>query len=187
MSTYKQTETKSGDFTDFLPRGRYRARVIGTKKGKSSKDDHVMTTLTCEIIEDATVNGEELQCAGRQFTMFLHHVANETWGQSQVFKLCKRLGIKLPTEDDGMGGETPLYDDDLHKEYFHGMEFDIILSSSEDVKRYEPEQGEKLGKPILDGEGNPISGGFRINLPNINDVPEHCNPVKNEEIAALPY
>lgn len=172
MAKYSKSDSVQGGKCQ-VPKQLYRARVTGTKFGKSGKG-HDMTTLTCEIIDPEAIelNGETLRIAGRQFNLWLLHVPNETWGQARVFDFMERLGIDH-------GGE---YDTDLHKEYFLGMEFDIVLDSEEDVKRYEKQPGEKEGKPILDGEGNPISDGYRI-LAQVDSVPTKCRPVKNDSIA----
>ncbi len=169
----------------FIPKMRYRARVIGTKLGEASSGNP-MTTLKCEIIDDKVEHdGKEYEVAGRQFPLFLMHVQNESWGQAKVEEFCRRLDIDIQEEDDGMGGTALLYDDSLHNEYFKGMEFDIILHAEENVKREEKRPGEKLGRPILDGEGKEIKDGWRV-VGDIGDVPQYCNPSRNETIAAQP-
>jgi len=142
-----------------------------------------MTTLSCEIIEPEKVmiNNKEVNVAGRKFSLYLVHNVNKTgWGtQEQVMQTCGRLKVELGTDENG----EPEYDTDLCKEYFHGLEFDIILRAKEDIKVYS--SGPEKGKPILDGEGKQISSGWRIQA-NLDDILEHCNPHKNEEIAAQP-
>lgn len=156
-----------------IPTELYRGRVIGTKEGKSS-GGHPMTTLTCEIIapETVVIDDKEYKIAGRQFMLWLMHVPSEQWGQGKVFSFMDKLGLDC--------GED--YDTTKHKEYFLGMEFDIILSSEEDIKRMAPKPGQKLGDPIRDGEGNPISLGYRITT-DLDNVPVHCRPTRTE----LPY
>lgn len=153
-----------------ITRGLYRVRVIGTDFGKSSKG-HAMTTLTVEIIEPETImDGDvELKIAGRQTKIYLMHVPSEAWGQAQVFEFMDKLGIDHNNE----------YDTDLHKEYFLGQEFDIILDSEEDLKRYAKVPGEKEGKPILDGQGAPISNGWNIKT-GLSDIPALCRPTRSE-------
>jgi hypothetical protein len=187
MPKITQAESKDGGMNAFLPKRLYRVRCISTKFGKSS-GGHPMTTLSLEIMDESIeVDGKVMDIAGRQASMCLMHVPNETWGQARVYPLCKKLGIDLPSVDDSMGGSTLEYDTDLHKEYFHGMEFDCVLSSAEDVARMEKQPGQKVGDPIKDGEGNIITRGWRINLVSPDDVPDYCNPEKNQEIAAQPY
>ena len=151
-----------------LPKNLYRARIIGTKYGKSAKG-YDMTTLTCEVIspESVNVDGNDYRIAGRQFNLWLMHVPGETWGQAQVFDFMDKLGIVYGDE----------YDTERHEEYFKGVEFDIILDSQEEVKRMAPKAGQKQGDPILDGEGNKISDGYRI-LANLSDVPSQCRPTR---------
>jgi hypothetical protein len=186
MAKLKSSESKQGGSNSWIPKLRYRARCIGTKNGKSG-GGHNMTTLSCEVIDDTVEqDGTSYEVAGREFKLFLMHVQKESWGQARVEEVCKRLGVELETEDDGMGGEAVVYDDELHKEYFHGREFDIILHSEERIKRKEKKPGQKVGDPILDGEGNEIKDGWMIQA-DLLDIPEHCNPTLNEEIAAQPY
>ena len=193
MAKLTAAESKQGGFGGRVPKGLYRVRCIGTKCGKSQKGN-LMTTLTLEIIspESVEIDGVPSVVAGQQGNMYLTHVPNETWGQAQVYPLCKKLGVELPEVDDGMGGKTLEYDTDLHKEYFHGREFDTVLNSTEEVARYEltdedRAQGKKMGDTIKDGEGNEIKRGWRLNMISPQDVPEFCNPELNQEIASQPY
>lgn len=178
-----ETATNAGGY---ISEGLYRARVLGTKSVPKNSSGKPMTTLSCEIIdpEAITVNGENVRVAGRQFQLYLiHNVERTGWAsQEQVLRFADKLKVELGTDENG----EPEYDTDLHKEYFHGMEFDIVLRAEEDVKRYAPKPGQKQGDPILDGEGKQISSGWRITA-NPDDVPENCSPRKNEEIAAQPY
>lgn len=176
MAKYNRADVVQGGNFE-LPRNRYRVRIVGTSFGKSS-GGHDMTTLKCEIIEPEfiMVDGKEAPIAGRKFSAWLMHVPDEPWGQSRVFEFCDKLGVDVG--DD--------YDTGLHKEYFHGMEFDWILSSKEDIKRQERKPGQKVGDPILDGEGKEISNGWSVTA-QLDDVPAKCNPVKNPDIAEQPY
>jgi hypothetical protein len=153
-----------------IPTRLYRVRCIGTKFGKSGKG-HDMTTLDIEIIdpEFVNINGQEYRVTGRQAKMWLLHVPGETWGQGRVFGFMDKLGIQYGEE----------YDTDLHKEYFMGMEWDMVLSSEETLARHPKQPGEKEGAPILDGEGKPISSGFQIDA-DIELVPANCRPSKTE-------
>jgi hypothetical protein len=65
------------------------------------------------------------------------------------------------------------------------MEFDIILHAEENIKREEKRRGEKLGRPILDGEGKEIKDGWRV-VGDIGDVPQYCDPKRNEQVASQP-
>lgn len=175
MAVYRRSDVvKGGQFE--IPKDLYRVRVLNSSFGTSS-GGHPMTTLKMEIIhpESIVVNGEDKMLAGRKFSVWLMHNPDEQWGQARVFDFCDKLGIDVG--DD--------YDPSLHKEYFVGMEFDAILRSEENVKRKDRQPGQKQGDPILDGEGKPISVGWNI-LMNIEEVPEKCNPVKNQEIADRP-
>lgn len=167
MQVYEKSDVVQGGKCQ-IPKDRYRVRVIGEKFGKSSSDAD-MTTLTVEIIEpeEVLIDNQVFKIAGRQAQMWLMHVPGETWGQSRVFEFMDKLGLDYGTH----------YDPKLIKEYFHGVEFDIVLSSEEDIQRYPKQQGEKMGKPILDGEGNPITNGYRI-LANLDAVPDKCRPTR---------
>jgi hypothetical protein len=151
-----------------IPKDLYRARCIGAKYGKSAKD-LPMTTLTCEVIgpESIEVNGQEYRIVGRQFKLYLMNVPEESWGQAQVFEFMDKLGIDH-------GGE---YDTDLVKEYFLGMEFDIVLDSEEAVMRKAPQPGQREGDVIKDGEGNPITNGWNIQA-QMSGVPDKCAPTR---------
>lgn len=181
----KKSEARSSA-GGFIPEGMYRARVIGTKFVTKNGSGQPMTTLDCEIIEPETltIDGAEITVAGRKFPIYLiHNVERTGWAsQEQVNRFCDKLRIETGLDENG----EPEYDTDQHKEYFHGREFDIILKSEEEIKRYERKPGQKQGDPILDGEGNQISNGFRI-TGNADDVPENCHPSLNEEIARMPY
>jgi len=180
------TETIRSNAGGYIPEGLYRARCIGTKFTPRNGSGQRMTTLDCEIIEPETleINGKEVTVAGRKFPIYLIHNPEKTgWAsQEQVMNFCKKLNIDLGSDENG----EPVYDDDLHKEYFHGMEFDIVLKAEEQIKRYQKKPGEKVGAPILDGEGKEISSGWQITT-NPDDVLDNCKPTKNEEIAAQPY
>lgn len=153
-----------------IPKDRYRARIINEKVGKS-RSDYDMITLTGEIIapEEIDLNGKVARIAGRQFQLFLMLVPGESWGLDQVCTFMDKLAIDY-------GGEV---DTGLTKEYFHGVEFDIVLDSEEDIQRKPAQPGQKEGDPILDGEGNPITNGWRI-IANLNAVPEKCAPSRSE-------
>lgn len=170
----------------FIPEGLYRARCVSSKFTPKNSSGQPMTTLDCEIIEPESldINGKTVIVAGRKFNLYLiHNVERTGWAsQEQVMRFCSKLNVDLGTDDAG----EPEYDTDLHKEYFHGMEFDIVLKAEEDVKRYAPEPGQRVGKPILDGEGKEISNGWRITA-NPDDVPDNCKAARNEEIANQPY
>lgn len=172
MAKYAKSDAVQGGKCQ-IPKDLYRARVIGTKYGQSQKG-YDMTTLSCEIIdpEAVSINGESYRITGRQFQLFLLHVPTETWGQAKVFEFMEKLRIDVGDE----------YDTELHKEYFLGMEFDIVLDSEEDVMRQARQPGEKEGKPITDGEGKPISNGWRISG-DIQNVPQNCRPAKTD----VPY
>jgi len=181
MATYKQTDAVQGGRCE-VPQQLYRVRCIGTKSGKSSSGNP-MITIKNEIIdpESIDINGEPFRIAGRQFMMFLMLTGDLLPGQmqsglSQTFEFLEKLGISH-------GGEL---DDSLHRELFLGQEWDMVLSSYEDVKRLAPKPGQKVGDPILDGEGNKISAGWFIKA-NLSDVPAHCRPSKNEQVAAQLY
>lgn len=178
-----QIRTNAGGF---IPEGLYRARCIATKHTAKNSSGQRMTTLDCEVIEPESIeiNGKSVIVAGRKFSMFLiHNIERTGWAsQEQVMRFAKKLNVDLEVDENG----DEVYDDDLHKEYYHGMEFDIVLKAEEDIKRYERQPGEKVGRPILDGEGKEISNGWRITA-NPDDVPDNCKPTKNEEIAAQPY
>jgi len=177
------TATNAGGY---IPEGLYRARCLGTKFTEKNSSGKPMKTLDCEVIdpEAVTIDGREVRVAGRKFQLFLiHNVERTGWAsQEQVFRFCDKLGIELPLDENG----EPDYETDDHKEYFHGMEFDIVLKAEEDIKRYERKAGQKVGDPILDGEGKQISAGWRITA-NPDDVLDNCHPTKNEELAAQPY
>jgi hypothetical protein len=68
------------------------------------------------------------------------------------------------------------------------MEFDLVLNCAENFKREKPnkELGERYGKVLKDGDGNPIKDGYRINC-FASDVFESCNPTRNEAVADAPY
>lgn len=172
---YEKSATVQGG-NCYIPKERYRVRCTATKLGKSNSG-LPMTTLSMEIIEPESIthDGKNYMIAGRQFSYWLMHVQSESWGQARVEEFCTKLGID--TED--------AYDDELHNEYFKGMEFDAVLSSEEDIKRKDRLPGQKVGDPILDGEGKPITNGWRV-VAQLQDVLTHCNPVKNAVIAAQP-
>lgn len=153
-----------------------RVRVCATKFGLSKEKKNPMTTLTLEIVEPETITvGEEsFNVVGRQFNWWLVHNPELVGAQSEssqagVLKLCEKLQIEV--------GDS--YDTDLHKEYFLGREFDIVLTSEEDVKRYPAKAGERVGAPILDAEGKPISNGWFITS-RPTDVPDNCRPTRVE-------
>lgn len=170
----------------WIPEMLYRVRCIGTAFTKENSSKQPMTTLKCEIIdpEKTTVDGKEVVLAGRPFQMFLiHNVSRTGWAsQEQVMEFCKKLGIETGVDDRG----EPEYDTDLHKEYYHGMEWDMVLSCEEQIRRHPRQPGEKEGKPILDGEGKEISMGFQVRA-NPSDVPENPRATKNADVAAQPY
>lgn len=161
-----------------LPLQVYRARVTGTETGKSSAGN-LMTTLKCEIIEPESVdvNGQNYKIGGKTFNLYLVHtpglVGKQTQSsQSQVLELCDKLGLDI--------GED--YDTDLHKEYYLGQTFDIILHSEEAFKRFPKKPGEKVGEIMKDGEGNPISNGFVLQA-GLSDIPPHCRAERMEGMA----
>lgn len=170
----------------FIPEGLYRARCVGTKFVEHNGSGQPMTTLDCEIIEPekVSIDGADVIVAGRQFKLYLIHNMERTgWAsQEQTMEFASKLDIQMETDENG----EAVYDTDLHKEYYHGREFDIVLSCEEEVKRRERKPGQKVGDPILDGEGKEISMGWRISA-NPSDVPENCHPSLNEEIAQQPY
>jgi len=176
-----KTDTIMGGGKFELPKGCYRARVTGTSFGKSNSGNP-MTTLNAEIVEpeSITIDGADQRIAGMSFKLYLVHVPSLVGkqtesSQSQVFRFMDKLKVEYDGEE---------YDTDAHAEYFLGMEFDIILSSEEAIKRLpaDKSKGEKIGAPILDGEGKEISDGWRINA-NISDVLENCRPSRAE----VPY
>lgn len=161
----------------FLPTALYRAQVVDASYGLSSSGNP-MTTLSLEIIEPEKIEheGKEYMVAGRSFKMFLVHTTSLTGRQTEssqagVVDFMTKLGL----EDEN-------YDTDKVKEYFLGQQFDIILNSVEDVKRFAKQPGEKVGKPILDGEGKEITNGWNINA-QLSDVPANCRPSRVE----VPY
>lgn len=155
-----------------IPSQIYRVRIIGTSL-KSSSSGNPMTTLIGEIIEPdkVEIDGQLRNVAGRQFQLYLMHVPDKAWGQGTVLQFCGRLGLDV--------GE--FYDTELHSEYFLGMEFDMPISCERDIKRFERKPGEKLGQPMLDGEGNEILVGYRLNG-QVREVPVFCKPVRNDSI-----
>lgn len=167
MSKFNKTDVVQGGRCE-IPTALYRVRCNKSKFGKSNSDNE-MTTLSCEIVapESINVNGIDYSIAGRDFQLFLMHVPDKSWGQAQVFEFCEKLGIDLA---DG-------YDTELHEQYFVGLEWDMILSSEEIIKRMPKQQGEKEGAPILDGLGNKISAGWQVRA-NLGDVPQHANPTR---------
>lgn len=177
----KDTVGKTDSF--HLPQSSYRARVVKSEFGESASRNP-MTTLSCEIIEPEriTVDGEEKVVASRTFKLYLVHVPHLVGqqpisSQAQVFEFMERLEVADLMEKDDNG--KYLYNTALHKEYFLGCEFDIILSSQERIKRMRPDKtkGEKQGQPILDGEGNQIKDGWQIQA-NISDVQENARPTR---------
>lgn len=158
-----------------------RLRIIGTKFEASNSKGNPMTTLTCEVIEpeEVAVDGKLVKVAGEKATIWLIHNPEKDWGgQGMVETFCRKLNVDL----DGS------YDTELHKEYFKGMEFDIILSSRELIKRYPPKPGQSREEadPILDANGKVISSGWQIQA-NLSDVPDNCRPSRNEAVANQPF
>jgi hypothetical protein len=156
-----------------LPLDTYRVQITKTESGKSAAGNP-MTTLAAEIVspEVKTVNGDEYKIAGMPFRLFLVHTVALVGkqiesSQAEVLRFCTKLGLDI--------GDN--YDTDLHKEYFLGQQFEMLLSSKEDVKRYPKNPGEKEGQPIKDSEGNTISNGFFINA-QLRDVLDHCQPTR---------
>ena len=155
-----------------VPVGLYRARVLSTSVKKMTKRPECdMTTLKCEIISPETVQnaGKTVTSAGRQFYLRLMHVPGESWGNGAAQTFLDKLQIPC---DEG-------YDTDKGDELLKGMEFDIVLESEEQIKRYPREEGEKEGKPILDSAGNPVKNGWQIKA-ELSNVPAYCNPVKTD-------
>lgn len=180
----KRSETKSSQ-GGLVPEMTYRVRCLGTKFKSKNSSGNPMTTLNCEIIqpEEIEINGKPVTMAGKDFALFLtHNFDKDGWGsQEEVLDFCRKLGVQLSIDPDS--GEEG-YDCSKADEYFKGMEWDMILRSKEDVKRYQT--GPNQGQPILDGEGKEISAGQRINA-RPSDVLENCHPSRNEEIAARPF
>jgi len=159
-----------------LPLQLYRARVVNTDAGKSSSGNP-MTTLGCEVIEpeSVNVNGSDFKIAGKTFNLWLVHVPHLIGKQTQssqasVLEFCSKLKLDIGEE----------YDVDLHREYYLGQCFDIVLRSEEDFKRYPKKPGEKIGEIIKDGDGNAISNGFQLRA-NLSDVPPNCRPSREEQ------
>lgn len=147
------------------PTGLYRVRCLDasfTEKNKSSGNP--MVTLDCEIVapEEVEHEGVTYRVAGQKFNIRLL-CSPEKIGQVREFM------DKLQVDH---GGE---FNSDEVKIYFRGCEWDMALSSTEQVKKYEPKPGQSVGDPILDGEGKPITNGWQIQAwPS--DVPLNCRP-----------
>lgn len=163
-----------------LPKQVYRICIVNTEGGKSSSGNP-MTTLKCEIIEPETliIDGTDYRIAGKGFNLYLVHVpglvGKQTQSsQSQVIEFCTKLGLN-PYDEEGN------YNTELHKEFFLGRIFDIVLSSEEDFKRYNKQPGEKVGQIMKDQEGNPLSNGYVIRA-NVSDVLEHCRPERRMDL-----
>ncbi len=171
----------------YIPTQTYRVRCIGTKLSKSSSN-FPMTTLDCEIIEPETLtlSGTEVTVAGRTFQLYLiHNPGKVGWAsQDQVFEFCEKIAADLPVNPET---SRPRYKTEDHRAYYLGREFDIVLQSEEQIKRLPPKPGQKFGQgdPVLDGEGKPISLGYRITA-NPDDVPANCHPGVNEQVANQP-
>lgn len=158
-----------------VPMGLYRVRCIGTNNTKSSSENaHDMMVLECEIIDPPTVdlNGRPAEVAGRKFTMWLHMPATKNWGLEKTCQFMDKLKIEYDPNN---------VDPKNHKEYFHAMEWDMVLDSEEDVLRKPKQPGQKVGDPVLDGQGNPISRGWRVKADS-SMVPDYCNPIRNPNI-----
>ena len=149
------------------PKGLYRIRCIQvsfTEKNKSSGNP--MTDLTCEIVKpEEVIEGDvTYKVAGQRLHVRLIHKPDSAEANFQFMDK-----LKIDHQNN--------YDSRLADAYFRGTEFDIALSSTEQIKRYDPVAGEKVGKPILDGEGQEITNGWQIQAwPS--DVPLNCNPNK---------
>ncbi len=172
-----------------VPQGNYRVCCTKAEFIKSNSKGNPMTDLLCEIIEpeSVVVDGVEQNMAGRTFHIYLVHTVDIQKGQnqsqqSQVYDLMEKLKLTDMMEKDDNG--SPVWDSDHTEDYFKGIEFDIALDSSERVKRFAPNRaaGEKVGKPMIDGEGNEIKEGWEIKAFS-NQVLPHCNPTRNERIA----
>ena len=173
----------------YIPQGTYRVRCVKADFVKENSKKNPMTTLSLEIIEPEKimVDGSEFSIAGRTFKMFLIHVVEVTKGrnespQAEVYRFMDKLGLTSAMETDE--NNQPVWDSDHTNDYFLGMEFDIALESQENIKRFRADKaaGEKVGKPMLDGEGKEIKEGWQITaFPN--QVLPHCNPVRNERVA----
>src|SRR5690349_7096983 len=111
----------------YIPEQIYRVRCLGTKFTSKNGSGQPMTTLSCEIIEPetVTVDGKDVTVAGRKFQMYLIHNVDKTgWAsQEQVTEFCEKLNVELGTDEQG----EPEYDTDQHKEYYYGLEWDMVL------------------------------------------------------------
>lgn len=174
---------QNNDLAGWIPERMYRGRCIGTKATDKNSSGHPMMTLDCEIIEPEAfeLNGQNKICAGRKFNLYLIFNPNKDgWAsQAQAVQCMTNLGLDVVGDDGAITVDT-----DLHETYFKGLEFDIPLAAEEDFKKYM--SGSDKGKPILDGEGQKISAGWKIRA-NPSDIGENCRPVRNEEVANRPY
>lgn len=178
MAVYTEDSAKRGGQCQ-IPTNRYRVRCLGAKASKiNDAPEFEKFELAMEIIdpEVIVIDDQEQVIAGRDFTMYVSLNPNKPrGGLADAFVMLRRLGIDTDGGIDSKKAEA----------YFKGMEFDAILSSQEEFKRLPRQPGQKVGDFILDGFGNKISNGWKINcFPS--DVLENGNPVRNEQIAGEP-
>ena len=125
-----------------------------------------MTDLLCEVVSPEQVEHEDVtyNLAGQKFHLRIVHKADAI---ETTFQFMDKLGIEHNNE----------YDTKKINDYFRGVGFDIVLTSQEQVARYDATGDEKVVKPILDGEGAEISNGWQIQA-WANEVPLNANPDK---------
>lgn len=140
-----------------ITRNRYSLRVKEAVFGPSKSSGNPMLTLNCEIYSPAVIDTEagKFSIDGVRVT---HYLTLTEKAIGRYIDFCNRVGIEVPDEIDTENVDaTP----------FNGLCFDAILDSTPRELRQKPRDGQKVGDPIVDDNGQPILSGWDIRLTEV--------------------
>lgn len=159
MIVSKSNVVRQGNFQ--VPKGRYICQVVDATFNPQNNSGNPMVTLDCEIVSPSPValaDGSSAEIAGKKFQIHLVLTGElQPDGKSykgpisNVLDLHDKLGIA-----GDLDTENPPLDS------YRGVSFAAILDSEEEVALQRRLPGEKVGKPILDDNNQPVKLGWKL-------------------------